>query len=215
MGMIQSERYGIEPGRTAEIASPATQALLIWFLNQHPVSDTWHPFEVAAALGYAGMTATRAVRELLQFDLFALQERGRAKHLKLIDSRRALWEKAKPYLRTPVIKTLWTYDRGILDVADARFAGESALARLSMLNEPQQPVIAIASEAVQQARQEGIFFEPREPADAIAVQIWRYIPNMLAKEKIVDPLSLWLSLKNNPDDRIQMALDDIEENFLW
>jgi hypothetical protein len=38
---------------------------------------------------------------------------------------------------------------------------------------------------------------------------------MLAKEKIVDPLSLWLSLKDNLDDRIQMALDDIEGNFLW
>ncbi len=99
------------------------------------------------------MTATRAVRELLQFDLFALQERGRAKHLKLIDSRRALWEKAKPYLRTPVMKSLWTYDRGILDVADARLSGESALARLSMLNEPQQPVVAIASETAQKARQ--------------------------------------------------------------
>ena len=215
MGMILSERYGTQTLRAAEIASPATQALLIWFLNQHPVSDTWHPFEVAAALGYAGMTATRAVRELLQFELFALEERGRAKYLKLTDSRRALWEKAKPYLRTPVMKTLWTYDRNILAVADARFAGESALARLSMLNEPQQPVIAITSESAQQARQDDIFFEPKELADAIAVQIWRYIPNMLAKEKIVDPLSLWLSLKDNPDDRIQMALDDIEENFLW
>ena len=215
LGMILSERYGTEPRRAAEIASPATQALLIWFLNQHPFSETWHPFEAAAALGYAGMTATRAVRELLQFDLFVLEERGRAKYLKLLDSRRALWEKSKPYLRTPVMKTLWTYDRGVLAVADARFAGESALARLSMLNEPQQPVIAITSEAAHQARQDGIFFEPKELADAIAVQTWRYIPNMLAKEKIVDPLSLWLSLKDNPDDRIQMALYDIEENVLW
>lgn len=215
MGMILSERYGTAPRRAAEIASPATQALLIWFLNQHPVSDTWHPFEAASALGYAGMTATRAVRELLQFDLFELQERGRAKYLKLTDSRRVIWEKAKPYLRTPVMKTLWTYDRNILVVADPCFAGESALARLSVLNEPQQPVIAITSEAAQQARQDGIFFEPKELADAVAVQIWRYIPTVLAKEKIVDPLSLWLSLKDNPDDRIQMALDDIEENFLW
>jgi hypothetical protein len=113
------------------------------------------------------------------------------------------------------MKTLWTYDRSILDVEDARFAGESALAQSSMLNDPQQPVIAITSEAAQQARREGIFFEPRELADAVAVQVWRYIPNMLAKEKIVDPLSLWLSLKDNLDDRIQMALDDIEGNFLW
>lgn len=215
VGMILSERYGTEPQRAAQVSSPATQALLIWFLNQRPVSDTWHPFEVAAALGYAGMTATRAVRELLQFDLFELQERGRAKHLKLTDSRRVLWEKAKPCLRSPVMKTLWTYDRSILDVADARFAGESALARLSMLNEPPQPVIAITSEAVQQAGQEDVSFEPRELADAVVVQVWRYIPSMLAKEKIVDPLSLWLSLKDNLDDRIQMALDDIEGNFLW
>ena len=215
MGMILSERYGTEPRRAAEIVSPATQALLIWFLNQHPVSETWHPFEAAAALGYAGMTATRAVRELLQFELFALEERGRARYLKLIDSRRALWEKTKPYLRTPIMKTLWTYDRNILAVADARFAGDSALARLSILNEPQQPVIAITSEAAQQARQFGIFFEQKELAGAIAVQIWRYIPNMLAKEKIVDPLSLWLSLQHNPDDRVQLALDEIEENFLW
>ena len=215
MGMILSERYGTEPQRAAAIASPATQALLIWFLNQHPVSETWHPFEAAAALGYAGMTATRAVRELLQFELFELEERGRAKYLKLTDSRHALWEKAKPFLRTPVIKTLWTYDRSILALAGSRFAGESALARLTMLNEPQQPVIAITSEAAQQSRQDGIFFEPRQLADAIAVQVWRYIPNMLVKEKIVDPLSLWLSLQHNTDDRIQMALDDIEENFRW
>jgi hypothetical protein len=37
-------------------------------------------FEVAAALSNAGMTATRAVRELLQFDLLILEERRRAKH---------------------------------------------------------------------------------------------------------------------------------------
>jgi hypothetical protein len=35
------------------------------------------------------------------------------------------------------------------------------------------------------------------------------------KEKTVDPLSLWLSLRGNRDDRIQMALDEIEEKFLW
>jgi len=26
---------------------------------------------------------------------------------------------------------------------------------------------------------------------------------------------LWLSLKDKPDDRIQLALDDLEEKFLW
>jgi hypothetical protein len=38
---------------------------------------------------------------------------------------------------------------------------------------------------------------------------------MHAKEKGVDSLSLWLSLQDNRDDRIQTALDEIEEKFLW
>jgi len=84
-----------------------------------------------------------------------------------------------------------------------------------MINEPQQQVLAMTAEAGQRARQADIFFEPREIADGIAVQVWRYEPGMQVKEKTVDPLSLWLSLRDNRDDRIQMALDEIEEKFLW
>jgi hypothetical protein len=215
MGMILTERFGAGPRQVQELASPATQALLIWFLNHHPVTGTWHPFEEAAALGYAGMTATRAIRELLQFKLFELEVRGRAKYLKLNGTRRDLWEKAKPHLRTPVLKTMWTFDRRILELTGARWAGESALARLTMVNEPQQQVLAMTAEAGQRAQQADIFFEPREIADGIAVQVWRYEPGMKVKEKTVDPLSLWLSLRGNRDDRIQMALDEIEEKFLW
>ena len=215
MGLILSERFGVEPRREQQLASPATQALLIWFLNHHPVTETWHPFDEAATLGYAGMTATRAIRELLQFDLFKLEVRGRAKYLKLNGTRRDLWEKAKPHLRTPVLRTMWTYDARILEVTGARWAGESALARQTMVNEPLQQVLAMTSEVAERARQAGFFFEPREIADGIAVQVWRYEPAMQAKEKTVDPLSLWLSLRDNHDDRIQMALDEIEETFQW
>lgn len=215
MGMVLTERFGVEPRREQELASPATQALLIWFLIHHPFIETWHPFEEAAALGYAGMTATRAIRELLQFKLFELEVRGRAKHLKLNGARRDLWEKAKSHLRSPVLRSVWTYDRRILEVTGAHCAGESALARLTMVNEPQQQVVAMTAVAEQRARQAGIFFEPREIADGIAVQVWRYEPGMQPKEKTVDPLSLWLSLRDSRDDRIQMALDEIEEKFQW
>ena len=126
LGLILIERFGTKPRREQELVSPATQALLIWFLNHHPVTEPWHPFEEAAALGYAGMTATRAIRELLQFNLFELEVRGRAKFLKLNGTRPELWQRAKPHLRTPVLRTLWTYDRRILEVAETRWAGESA-----------------------------------------------------------------------------------------
>lgn len=215
MGMILTERFAAQPSPTRFLSSPATQALLIWFLNHHPLTGSWSPFEEAAALGYAGMTATRAVRELLQFGLFELEVRGRAKYLKLAVTRRELWEKAKPYLRTPVMRTLWTYDRRILDASGARWAGESALAKMTMLNDPPQSVIAITSDVAETAKENGIFFEPRALADGLAVEVWRYRPDMNTKTRNVDPLSLWLSLQANLDNRIQIALDEIEEQFPW
>jgi DNA-binding MarR family transcriptional regulator len=214
MGMILTERFGAELRREQEIASPATQALLIWFLNHRLITESWHPFNEAELLGYTGMTATRAIRELLQFNLFEVEQRGRAKYLRLIGNRRELWEKAKPHLRTPVLRNLWTYDQRILKVTGARWAGETALARITMLNEPQQQVIAVTSEAIQQAKLAGIFFEPRAIADGIAIQVWRYKPEVVDK-KTVDPLSLWLSLQDSQDNRIQTALDEIEERFPW
>lgn len=215
MGIILTERFDSKQVPEKDLASPATQALLIWFLNHYPATDTWSPFEAAGVLGYTDMTATRAVRELLKFGLFELEVRGRAKYLKLVQSRRELWEMAKPYLRSPVLRTLWTYDRRIFDIVGERRAGESALASMTMLNDPQQPVIAITAEVAQQAKQGGILFEPWQLPDGIAVQVWRCRPDMDAKAKTVDPLSLWLSLRDSRDNRIQIALEEIEEKFLW
>ena len=70
------------------------------------------------------------------------------------------------------------------------------------------------------AKQQGIVFEPYRLEDAIEVQIWRYKPSMQEKSQqgrpqTVDPLSLWLSMRDSADDRIQIALDELEENFVW
>jgi hypothetical protein len=166
-------------------------------------------------MGYAAMTATRAIRELVAFELFDLLQQGRAKYLQLKGNRRALWDLAKPFLRSPVQKTLWTFDTGILDLPGAVVAGEDALARLTLLNEPGQSVVAVASSAVALAEQRGVFFEPKEVAGGVAVQVWRYEPAMQIKTRVVDPLSLWVSLQGSADDRIQMALDELEEQFPW
>lgn len=215
MGVILTERFVGMPPQERVLASPATQALLIWFLNHHPLTETWSAFEEAAVLGYTDMTATRAVRELVKFGLFELEVRGRAKYLKRVQSRRELWEMAKPYLRSPVWRTLGTYDHRILTLGAARWAGESALANMSMLNDPQQPVIAMTAEAAQQVKQRGVLFEPRPLADGIAVQVWRYRTDLQAQDINVDPLSLWLSLRDNKDNRVQIALKEIEEKFPW
>ena len=47
------------------------------------------------------------------------------------------------------------------------------------------------------------------------VEVWRYDPALLADGPDVDPLSLFLSLRNSPDERVQAELDDMMKGLSW
>ncbi len=52
------------------------------------------------------------------------------------------------------------------------------------------------------------------------LEIWKYNPQTLLGElsnhkDVVDPLSLYLSLKESQDERIEMALEQIKKQFIW
>ena len=51
--------------------------------------------------------------------------------------------------------------------------------------------------------------------EACEWQIWSYAPILVANDKAVDPLSLWLSLQGATDDRVQLALDELEKRLPW
>ena len=51
------------------------------------------------------------------------------------------------------------------------------------------------------------------------LEVWKYNPKQLANlvqddYSVVDPLSLYLSLKNETDERIEMALEQIKTKFI-
>ena len=48
----------------------------------------------------------------------------------------------------------------------------------------------------------------------IVLQLWRYRPNIL-EDNGIDSLSLALSLKNESDERVQMAVEEMLEDFQW
>jgi hypothetical protein len=43
--------------------------------------------------------------------------------------------------------------------------------------------------------------------------VWKYDPNLLSKGKRVDDISLYLELKDDPDERVQNELDAIRERY--
>lgn len=197
--------------------SPSAQAMLIRLLL-HPNSapnQEYQPAEIAYGLGYTPMTVSRAVNELIGAGLVIASIRNRVRRLHLIDSPADVWSKALPLLRSPVKRTVWVYRIAAISDRGWPLAGQSALAEGSMLTSPRVPVYAVTADEWSVASKSGIQ-EVHEPSpDCAEIQIWRYLPALVLEHRTVDPLSLWLSLRESADERIQAALDELREAWPW
>ena len=47
------------------------------------------------------------------------------------------------------------------------------------------------------------------------VELWRYDPGIFTETNYVDPLSLYLAYKDSEDERIEMALEQIINDYTW
>jgi predicted protein tyrosine phosphatase len=160
------------------------------------------------------MTASRALNELYQANLITYKiggKTGRTKEYKRIPDPEYFC-KGRRYLKSPVKKIVFveTEPLGALN------AGLDALAELSMINQPDYPVRAIDQE--QFKKQE---IEVNKNTDVIKdtqlveLQIWDYDPTQFAHTKHVDLLSLYASLKDENDERIEQALEEVLRAEPW
>lgn len=216
LGLDLREYFRQRAPATQAALSPSAQAMLITALLHQPWQTDWQPSKVASALGYTPMTLSRAVKELTSAGLATAYALGRTRWLRLDLPPEQVWERAKPLLRTPVIRTVWVAASGV-DVAHqpSRIAGLSALAHHSMLAEPKWPVLAMTTAQWKAATDAGVQELPEPEAGAQEWQVWSYSPALLPDAIAVDPLSLALSLQDNADDRIQLALDELKGQLPW
>jgi DNA-binding MarR family transcriptional regulator len=194
------------------IFSPSTQVLVIHALLRG-TEEVFIPSEIAKRLGYSAMTMTRAFNELEIANLVEVTVRGRERCLRFTGSRQEIWTKAQPFLRSPVTKRLFV--RPHRSGAVGMRAGLTALAHYSMLASPTYTTYAFSRAQWKCLLQErkGIVV-PKDP-DADEIEVWGYPPAIFAEHGFVDPISLYLSLKANHDERIQASLDEMIRNLRW
>jgi DNA-binding transcriptional ArsR family regulator len=198
-----------------EALSPSAQAILITAMLRQPWQSDWQPSKVAVALGYTPMTLSRAVKELTAAGLATAYTVGRSRWLRMELPPEQIWERAKPALRTPVKRVVWVAAHGGVAHRHSRIAGVSALAHYSMLTEPKWPVYAMTSADWKAATDAGFRELPAPETGAQEWQLWSYSPALMPDATTVDPLSLTLSLQENADDRIQLALDELKGQLPW
>lgn len=212
---LDLREYFRQRALATEALSPSAQAMLITALLRQPWQSDWQPSEIAVALGYTPMTQSRAVKELTAAGLATAYTVGRSRWLRMELPPEQVWERAKPALRTPVRRTVWVAAHGTVARRPGRLAGLSALARYSMLTEPKWPVFALTAADWKAATDAGVRELPEPEAGAQEWQLWSYSPALVPDANTVDPLSLTLSLQENADDRIQLALDELKGQLPW
>jgi hypothetical protein len=209
-------------GRHVEkaVMGPASQALLIAAMVRGWGKDfTFRGVDLADGALYSKMTMSRAMKEFESFGLIEPATNEKAPRWRFAATPGASWEKALPALQNPVKRVLYADRHPLLQ----RTAGQSALSKVSMLAEPLTPVIAFSRDEwaleVQRSgcKEVGQFDDP-----VFEVEIWSYPPDHIdgntclpALRESVDPLSLYLSLKDDVDDRVQISLDEMMEKIEW
>lgn len=168
--------------------------------------------DVAHLIGYSKMTVTKIRGELESLDLCTVENHGRSLRILFPMSAEKLWSKALTNMRSPVFKKHFVTGK----ISGLQFAGTSALARKSTLQPDVLPTFAIWKKQYDSVMREKHLeeIESEEGADLI-VEEWYYNPSNISHTDTVDPLSLYLSLQENPDERIQIALDEMMETMPW
>ncbi|MFZ3262727.1 MAG: hypothetical protein WA172_01890 [Terriglobales bacterium] len=193
--------------------SPSTQVVVLHALLRD-AGQVLIPAELAPQLGYSAMTMTRAFDELEAANLAEVTVRGRERCLRFIGDRRVIWEKAQPFLRSPVNKRLFI--RRTDGAEGATLSGLTALAHYSMLATPAYKTYALSREDWKALRKRHKIIEvPAQDPDAAEIEVWWYSPALFAEHGIVDRLSLYLSLKADHDERTETALEEMMEKFKW
>ena len=201
------------------VLSPASQAVLIATLNRGwEENDTFRGTDLVDADLYSKMTISRAMKELHSFGLIEPVSSSKSILWRFVAAPKAIWEKSLPVLQSPVKRVVYADWQPVAQ----RVAGLSALSRLSLLGEPSIPVIAFTKESwdLEVARSGRAEVDPFDKV--VEVEIWSYSPDHITGQtripmspESVDPLSLYLSLRNNVDDRVQLSLDEMMEKIEW
>lgn len=211
------ERAPRAPVHDVETFSPTSQMIVIGALLRREI-EVPSATALAARYGVATMSVSRAFDQLQAAGLADTLRAGKQRVLRFVSHGLDLWEGAAPRLQSPVRKVR-TVGIPFPEHFPGRVAGESALALYTPLASPRVQRLAVAAANWPQlVRDHGLI--AREPGDPAGdeVETWSYDPAALAdraRRNVVDRLSLYLSTRDHPDERVAQAAEQLLEDISW
>ena len=201
MSVYLQERCDAEK-QPREDLLPSAQLLLLHFIyggtKELPSS------QAAKDLKLTATSISSASRQLEEMGLLQIKKAGVQKILLSEDPPEVLFQKAEETLLNPVKRTVYVPKEYI--GADMLVSGYSALAEYSMLSAP--AVECYATDKISQWKNV-MTNRLQDSKTQVAVEMWRYDPRILATGHSVDALSLALTLKDDTDERVEQAVEEL------
>jgi hypothetical protein len=182
---------------------------LIWKLEEHSFKD------IAVKFGYTAMTISNAIENLKNhglLDVFGEKE----KFIRFRYEKKVLWDKASSdnLLTSPILKTVFVDEKP--KELDLLFSDTSALSVFTTLNPSSQQYYAIDKDQFYALKKSNSLVNANPYEGKYALEVWKYKPlSIVSDSNVVDPLSLYLSIQNSSDERIEMALEQILRIYVW
>ena len=191
--------------------APAQIAYLYFLYHKEEVVNTT---DFAKKLGFNKMTASRALNDLYHANLITYEiggMTGRSKEYKRIKDP-DYFLRGRNYLKTPVRKIIYTKTKPL----DALTAGMEALSELSMINPPGHPIMAIDRNKLNKEQVEVVNNKDLiKDTKLVELELWDYDPGLFSNNGHVDLLSLYASLKEETDERVRQALEEVLRGEPW
>lgn len=208
LGVCFRERMPVAV-KTLSKLSAAAQVILLYAIynNENIGSQT----EITKKTGLLPMSVSRGIKELDELGVINIDIKGRRRLISTEKKGFSLYESTEAYMDSPIASRHYIETDLIHDKI---YAGESALAQKTMLNEPKNKIIAVDKSLSEMIKENEIDPEWHD-GDYLEVEIWKYNPALFSKNGCVDDISLTLSLKDNNDERIEGQLRKLMESRKW
>jgi DNA-binding MarR family transcriptional regulator len=207
------ERQDRRHRRNGQRLTPTAQVVLLYHLHRQNL-DGWPLRRIAKAVGYSPIMLSKVRAELEATKLCRSRKKGRAISLVFALEGRELWEAALPWLSNPV-RTVHGARCNMVP-AGAVVAGMTALSRVTKLSDDRIPTICMNAAALRAAIDRGTLrITPDDEEADVKVEAWSYDPCVLTELGTADPLSVYLTLRESPDERIQEQLEALIQEISW
>lgn len=196
---------------------PSAQLILLYQILHKEDNLSQYTFkELAEKFQYTQMGITKAIENLKRLAIVEVVGR-KEKNLVFQNEAQDLWKNIEKHLINPVIKTVYVDEKPTIKMYGSN---ATALEEYSNMNPSKLEYFAIEKTKFYELEKSNQLVNLNDESGNYALEVWKYNPELITKgitkKNNVDPLSLYISLKEGfIDERTDMALDQIIEKYVW